>query len=150
MSLLFYYLMPFLLVAGFYDIHWRRIPNALTLPLAAAGLLLQMIAGAGLLHALVGVVIGGGLFFLFYGLGMMGAGDVKLMAAVSAWLEWPVIIAALLLTMLAGGLLAMVMLARQHVAGKRTDGTPEAAHGQTLPYGVAIAMGSLLSLFIVF
>lgn len=150
MPLLFYYLMPLLLAAGLYDFYWRRIPNMITLPMAGVGIVLQTCTGAGFSHALIGLMAGGGFFFLCYLAGIMGAGDVKLMAAVSIWLDIPVIIAALVLTIFCGGLLAVAMLIWHRSKKNRADQDKVANGKLSLPYGVAIAAGSVLSLFIVF
>jgi Flp pilus assembly protein protease CpaA len=76
------------LIAALWDIKCRRIPNVLTLPLLAAGLLqAAMFSGwDGLKSALFAMMILAlpyVLLFLFAG---GGAGDAKLMAAVGAWL----------------------------------------------------------------
>ena len=72
------------------DLRDGRIPNALTfgslaLALIVHGLLPQ---GLGWTHALLGLLAGGAVFFPFFALGGMGAGDVKLMAALGAWMGW--------------------------------------------------------------
>src|ERR1700712_1629037 len=71
-------------VAGVYDLRTRRIPNKLTLPAIFAGLLLHLIIGspAEMGWAALAGLIAGGIFLLFFLAGGMGAGDVKLMAAI--------------------------------------------------------------------
>lgn len=70
---------------GWTDIRRHIIPNAVTLPLLAAGGLYQMWLGSWN-ELLWGLVFGGGLGLLFWLAGGLGGGDMKLMAAVSAWL----------------------------------------------------------------
>src|SRR5687767_13789570 len=70
------------------DLRTRRIPNLMTFSAAAAGLLYHSFAAAG--HGAVasggGWLIGALLFFPIFALRGMGAGDVKLLAALGAWL----------------------------------------------------------------
>jgi prepilin peptidase CpaA len=108
-----------LLWAVWRDIQTRRIPNRLVLAGALLGLALHTLLphGAGLFQAnpgalgplasLGGAMLGLLLLFPFYALRALGAGDVKLMAMVGAWIgPWPVV-GATLLTMIAGGVLAL-------------------------------------------
>ena len=70
------------------DLRTRRIPNVLTLGGAALALVAGLTAGgaSGLAQAVGGWLLGAILFFPFFALGGMGAGDVKLIAALGAWL----------------------------------------------------------------
>jgi len=75
-------------IACVFDLHTRRIPNTLTLGAAAAALIAAGAAGgvAGLTSSLSGWLLATALWLPVYALGGMGAGDVKLLAAVGAWL----------------------------------------------------------------
>lgn len=102
------------LAASALDVTTRRVPNALTIGAAAAGLAAQAIAGgaAGLGMAAAGCATGLALLLPWFALGGMGGGDVKLLAAFGAWLgpagtTWAAFYAALL-----GGVLALVVAAR--------------------------------------
>jgi prepilin peptidase CpaA len=99
------------LVACVTDVQSRRIPNVLTFGAAVAALLFHAIAdgraGAGM--AVAGWVVGVAIFLPFFLLGGMGAGDVKLLAALGAWLGprdafWLAIYASL-----AGGVMAIIV-----------------------------------------
>ena len=70
------------------DLRSRRIPNALTFGAALSGLLVQRVAlgNDGALLAAGGWLVGLLVFFPFFALGGMGGGDVKLLAALGAWL----------------------------------------------------------------
>ena len=78
----------FLFVAVGNDVRAYRIPNLLTLPALAAALLMSPWCGAthGPLHATLGVATGFALLFLPYAVGGIGAGDVKALMALGAWL----------------------------------------------------------------
>ncbi len=132
--------------AAWRDLRSRRIPNSLTLPALLIGIvghgLADGLPGAG--SALAGAAVGGVVLGLFYLLGGMGAGDVKLMAAVGALLGWPLAVAALLCTAIAGGVLALVwVICRWLASGRRTARGGASLRKIRLPYGVAIAAGTL-------
>ena len=99
-------------IASYTDIRARRIPNWLTVPALVLGLTLGFAAEGfpGLLASLSSVALCGGAFFVLFILGGMGAGDVKMMAAVAALASWPMAVYALMYTALAGGLLAFIVL----------------------------------------
>jgi prepilin peptidase CpaA len=93
------------------DLRTRRIPNRLTLGAAAAGVIVQVIAAGsnGALAAASGWLLGAVLFLPFFMLGGMGGGDVKLLAALGAWLGphdtlWLAVYSAL-----AGGVLGVIV-----------------------------------------
>jgi prepilin peptidase CpaA len=164
-----------LLVATTTDLRTRRIPNWLVFPFALAGILVspwrpdwnpgnhgfgwhgvgQCFGGLGL-----GLLVFGFLFFF----GGMGAGDVKLCAAIGAWVGPSQLIFALVYTALAGGIIilcwAAVLFVRDGIvrlrsrslvtAGGAAD-SPEPLLPKLLkrkmPYAPAIAVGTLISFF---
>jgi prepilin peptidase CpaA len=89
----------------------RRIPNALTFGAAAAGLVFALATEgfSGLGIAAAGWATGAAVFFPFFALRGMGAGDVKLLAAIGAWLgPWQVLWVGIFAAM-AGGVLAIAV-----------------------------------------
>jgi prepilin peptidase CpaA len=146
--------------AAYYDIRWRRIPNKLTYTTILAGVALHVLNGGlyGLKIALLGLVIGGGLFLLVYLIGGMGAGDVKMMGGVGSCLGSQAIIPAIIFTVFIGGIMAILTLIYNWL--KRAL-SPTARSGTTLtestkknksslPYGVAIAGGTLVTLITIY
>ena len=154
------------------DVRSRRIPNALTLPAIAGGLLIRSFSEGwtGLLAAVGGVLAAPFVLLAIRGFRRLGMGDVKLAAAVGALLGPVAGGLAMLVSAVAGGLLALVFLLRPGTEGARAlspfflhvpvlerlcaDPAAPGAAGPagasaaaiTIPYGVAIAVGSLLTL----
>jgi prepilin peptidase CpaA len=155
-----------LAVATFTDLRTRRIPNWLVLPFMGAG-----IAVSGWFHGWHGVgqsICGSavaalvlGLFFL---LGGMGMGDVKLYTAVGAWIGPAQVMLAMVMTGLAGGAIALGWATFGGFLGELFSGSgdlildlkrrglrphPEFVLANPLarkmPYAPAIAIGTLLS-----
>ncbi|HWF12754.1 MAG TPA: A24 family peptidase, partial [Candidatus Acidoferrales bacterium] len=93
------------------DVKERRIPNLLTYPAMAAGLLLQsaLHGWKGLLLSVGGGLIFGGVFMLFYLVRAMGAGDVKLAVALGC-IVGNSALQVMFATALAGGALAIFFM----------------------------------------
>lgn len=151
-----------LAVATFTDLHSRRIPNWLVIPFFGIGVAVaiwlhgwhglgQSLSGAGL-----GLLLFGILFFM----GGMGAGDVKLCAAIGAWIGPHQLLIALVMTGLAGGLMALGWAVWGGFLKELFQHTGELAFGseqergeavltnpkrRKMPYAPAIAIGTLIS-----
>ena len=98
--------------ACWFDVRTRRIPNWLTFPAAALGLVAATLAhgGHGTVSSAAGFLVGLALFFPLFVLKGLGAGDVKLMGALGAWLGTSVIFGVAFYTTLAGGVLALALI----------------------------------------
>src|SRR5437870_3998330 len=99
------------LVACIFDLHSRRIPNVLTFGAALAAFITSLLTGgpAALGASAAGWMLAAAVWLPFYLLGGMGAGDVKLMAAIGAWLAPAAAIHVALYTAMAGGVLALTI-----------------------------------------
>jgi prepilin peptidase CpaA len=141
------------------DLARRQISNWISCSAFAAGLILQTVEGGwrGAGSALLGTVTGAAVFLIFYLLGGMGGGDVKLMAGFGAVLGAKQLLEAALWTAGCGGLMALVVIVagqlRQFWTRRRVPGTDTPASGSTprtaresIPYAPAIAAGVWLSL----
>ena len=138
-----------LAVATVTDLRSRRIPNWLTLPFLAAGLVAGGLTGglAGLARSAAGVGLAILLLGAFCFLRGMGWGDLKLCAAVGAWLGPSQLVLALIVTAVAGGVAAVAALLWRGTGYKlparlRID-DPAAF---SLPYAPAIAVGTVFAL----
>lgn len=137
------------------DLRTRRIPNWLTVSAGAAGLLLgagfgAMSAGvAGALHGLLGATAAGVLGLVVFGVpaafGLVGMGDVKLVAALGSLLGLPVALPLALYIALAGGAVAAVYaLASRRLAAVARNVSRIRSRELVLhrmPYSLAIALG---------
>lgn len=109
-------LLGLVIAAAVYDVRYRRIPNWLTLLGVLAGLTLNawLVSDGqpwlGLLFSLKGLALGFGFYFFLYMLHAMGAGDVKLMAAVGALVGWENWFGIFLVTAILGGITGAIMV----------------------------------------
>jgi len=150
-------------VGAGWDVATRRIPNTITYSGILAGLSLRtaLLGWHGLSTALLGVLIGGGVFFLLFILRAMGGGDVKLMAAVGSITGPSHMIEIIIVCALAGGVMALITMIYRKRAIRTVRNVGELlffrlAHGPLvhptlnidnpesirLPYGLAIAAGA--------
>jgi len=157
-----------LLIAIIYDIRFHKIPNWVTFSTVIAGLGFQSFSGGltGLLFSLGGLGTGLGLLVTFYLMGGMGAGDVKLMGAVGAFLGARGVFYAFLATSIIGGLWAIITLAwsgdlkttlKRYGAMLKSllltqqfmyMAPSEKVKALKMPYGVAIALGTMTTILL--
>jgi prepilin peptidase CpaA len=151
------------------DLRTRRIPNVLTFGSAAAALLFHVAHGGvtELLTGVTGWTIGVAVFFVPFLLRGLGGGDVKLLAALGAWLGADDVIWLALYTGIAGGVLALavsfvrgylrtaldnvwLMLCHWQVAGlQAVPGlTLETSNAPKLAYAVPILAGTMVSIWL--
>lgn len=107
-------------LAAIVDARTFHIPNALTFPLLCGGLLYGLVAGgwAGLAESGSGLLSGGLIMLSLFIVGAMGAGDVKLMAGLGAWLGPSLTIYVFVVAALATGGYSLFLLARQHAVSR--------------------------------
>ena len=150
------------------DVRTRRIPNLLTFGAAAAGLIFHVLAGGwqGLALAAGGWAVGLALFLPLFLLRGMGAGDVKLVAALGAWLGPLQVVWLALFASIAGGVIALfVAISKGHlramfrniaamvlfwyVAGPKPvpDQTLERSGSPRLAYAIPIFVGTVITLW---
>jgi prepilin peptidase CpaA len=140
-------------VAAFTDLRSRCIPNWLTLSAAGVGVALNGWSGGpqGGLTALAGLGLGLALLLPFYLMRAVGAGDVKLLAALGALLGPQALISVAVYGALVGGAMsAVVLIGRGRLLLTLSEMVVQrmlpSLSGATAPYGVAIAAGVYLSM----
>lgn len=129
------------------------LPDRITLPGVAAGILLQPLAGwagwagsgawGAFLGSLLGAALGAGVLLLAYGLWWavrreegLGLGDVKMLAMIGAFLGWKGVVVTLALGAASGALFGLSLMA-----------LGRAGLGAKLPFGFFLALGGLVALF---
>jgi len=151
------------------DLRTRRIPNILTFGAALAGLLFQFATGGveALGQAALGWLLGAIVFLLPFALGGLGGGDVKLIAALGAWLGPVDAVWLVLYTGVAGGVMALgvsavygylgtavqnvkLLLSHWRVAGIQSvpEITLEGSRGPKLAYAFPILIGLVATLWL--
>jgi prepilin peptidase CpaA len=123
-----------LLKAAVGDWRTRRIPNWLNAGIALLAIPFWFAIGDNWAEMVIHTGVALFVFLLFsipFTLGMMGGGDVKLIAALALWLRPEGVVQLLVVMAIAGGVLTLAMLIPHRMA--RTAGNPE------IPYGIAIA-----------
>lgn len=155
-----------LTIATWTDMYSRRIPNWLVLPFMAAGIGVSgwMYGWHGVLQSLEGLALGAVLFGVLFAMGGMGMGDVKLAAAIGAWVGPAQLMLALVLTGFAGGVMALGWALAGGFLGELLRGSGDLLLGwkqrgtlahpelqlanpktRKMPYAPAIAIGTLIS-----
>jgi leader peptidase (prepilin peptidase)/N-methyltransferase len=125
----------------FIDLEHRLLPDRITLPGIAAGLLASLFLPPGLRDALIGMVAGGGVlwaigeaYYRYAGQEGMGGGDVKMLAMIGAFLGWQLVIVTLVFSSIAGAVIGLVV-----IAARRGD------MKYALPYGTFLAIAAGIS-----
>jgi prepilin peptidase CpaA len=157
-------LLPLTVIITYHDVRYRRIPNPFVIATLASGIAINGIFGGlpGLGASVGGCVLAFGLMFMLHVFGAMGAGDVKLFAAIGAVTGAHLVLPTFLVVVLTGGVLAMVSIIRsgrvlttmhrvlQILVGllpgwNMPRFAVPADRSHTIPYGVAITIGSIIS-----
>ncbi|HEV3338744.1 MAG TPA: prepilin peptidase [Pirellulales bacterium] len=156
-----------LVVAAVIDGWKLKVPNWLTFPLILSGWIYcgAAFGWAGLGYSMLGTAAGLAMLLPLYAIGGMGAGDVKLLAGVGAWVGTTVTLYSFCLSAVIGGVIALAMVAwrrawEKHqsqfwmilaeiVTIRKPDQLAAIAAGRKssmllLPYGIPIAIGTIL------
>lgn len=156
-------------VACLYDVYSRKIPNFITFTSALLAVAYGGVVGewTGLAAAVGGWALGIVLFLPFFLLRGMGAGDVKLLSALGAWTGPASLLSLTFYTAISGGIMALalvlwrrrlastfrnlwLLLCHFRVAGLKpmAELSLENKGTLSLPYGVPIAAGAVLTLWL--
>lgn len=139
-----------LLMAAYTDFWSMKIPNFISLAMAAGFILTLPLTWQGLPsfgeHLMVGTI-----FFLagfaMFAFGWLGGGDAKLMAAISLWFGWGDALPFIVATTMFGAALGLFLIFGGHIAPLRLRtsalGMKVFQGGKDMPYGLALAAGAL-------
>ena len=126
------------------DLEHQILPNVITLPGIAIGVLLSLIAPPGWKDSLIGVLLGGGILYAIAGAYYlwrreegMGMGDVKMLAMLGAFLGWKAVLVTVILASFAGAFVGLAMMAVQRGSMK-----------YALPFGTFLAIGAVVAMFV--
>ena len=157
-------LMPLAVIVIYYDVRYRRIPNLVVVAALVAGLCINtsFLGLPGTIASLKGLGLAFLPMFLMHIFGAMGAGDVKLFAAVGAVVGVALVPMTFVVVVMLGAALAVYSMLRSGTVFSTLHGVlrifvgvlpgwemprfampPDRSH--TIPYGVAIMLGSVIS-----
>ena len=142
-----------LIVITFIDLDVRIVPDVISLPGIAVGLVVSIVNSQWLmvqslllptpLSSALGILLGGGVLLLvawsyqfFTGIEGMGGGDIKLLAMIGAFLGWPSIPVALFFASLIGSIVGLAFMLKKGVDSK-----------YALPFAPFLCFGALVYLF---
>lgn len=163
----------FAIVAAYIDGKELRVPNKITYPMMLAGLIYSAVSYGmggegwyvGLGCSFLGLVVGLLTLLPAYAIGGMGAGDVKMMAAIGAWCHWQVTLYAFCVSVIVGAIISIIMIVQSGDVKKHFDqlkyiineimtvrdpealakiATERKTSMRLLPYGIPIAIGTIL------
>lgn len=163
-------LVPGVLLASWIDYAQRKVPNWLNVSLIVIGLIVQVTfhGWRGFSDGCLGMVLGFAVLIVPWMMHGMGAGDVKLMAAIGVWFGPWMTIVSFAVGAIIGGLAAAVMIissgrlqhalgnlniiwikmqSRDTLFGEFGSAKSFGSTSQLLPYGVPLTAGSLLVMF---
>jgi leader peptidase (prepilin peptidase)/N-methyltransferase len=123
------------------DLEHHLLPNVITLPGIVVGLAFSTMVPPGIVDAVIGTVLGGGILWLigeayyrYSGVEGMGGGDVKMLAMIGAFLGWKLVILTLVFSSFAGALVGLLVIAIRRGGMK-----------YALPYGTFLSLAALVS-----
>jgi len=133
-----------LILVTFIDLSHRIIPDVITLPGMALGVIAaSTVLPPGPVSSITGLLLGGGLFYLVAVLSLallkregMGGGDIKLIAMIGAFLGWKGMLLTIFLAALSGAVIGISLIVIQ---GR--------SRAEPIPFGPFLAAGAAISLF---
>ncbi len=163
----------FAIIAAYIDGKELRVPNKLTFPMIIAGWMWSSIYYGmngdgwyfGLMWSLAGTAVGVATLLPAYAIGGMGAGDVKMMAAIGAWVHCTITFYAFCVGSIVGAILAVIMIVAAGEGRKHFNqfffilneistvkdpeklaqiATERKTKMRLLPYGIPLAIGTVL------
>jgi leader peptidase (prepilin peptidase)/N-methyltransferase len=125
------------------DLEHQILPNSITLPGIAIGLLFSLVTPPGWKDALIGALLGAGILYAIAGAYYlwrreegMGMGDVKMLAMIGAFLGWKAVLVTLVLASFSGAVIGVILMSAQRGGMKFA-----------LPFGTFLAIGTVIAMF---
>ena len=162
-----FFLVPLAAVIIYHDVRYRRIPNLFVLATLISGLTLNLAVGGvrGGLSSIGGCVLAFIFMFILHVFGAMGAGDVKLFAAIGSVIGAHLVLPTFVVVVLTGGVLALVSVLRSGIfvttmqrvlqilvgllpGWQMPKFSVPADRRLTIPYGAAITIGAIIAMAI--
>ena len=152
-----------LTISVFTDLRNRKILNIITMPAILIAIIYHSVTSGfnGLLFSGQGFLVGLGIFIIPFIMGGIGAGDVKLLAAVGAWKGTVFVLYTGVYGAIIGGLISIVILLKQRrlvstlkqmlfsifylKSAKGPLFIDETESTMSIPYAIPIAVGALLA-----
>jgi leader peptidase (prepilin peptidase)/N-methyltransferase len=123
------------------DLEHHLLPNVITLPSIAIGLISSAVLPPGFVDALIGAALGGGVLWLigeayyrYSGQEGMGGGDVKMLAMIGAFLGWKLVLVTLVLSSVIGSVVGLFVILLKRGGMK-----------YALPFGTFLAFAALVA-----
>lgn len=143
-ALVYALLFSALLVVTFIDLQYQIIPNEITFPGMALGILAgTLVLPQGFWSSLTGLLLGGGLFYLVAVLSErvlkregMGGGDIKLIAMIGAFLGWQNVLLTIFIGALLGSVMGVLLIL---LAGR--------GRREPIPFGPFLSVAAMTALF---
>jgi prepilin peptidase CpaA len=158
------FLIPLAVLIIYHDVRYRRIPNPIVLATLISGLVMNVTLGgfSGGLNSIGGCLLAFILMFIMHVFGAMGAGDVKLFAAIGSLLGAQLVLPTFVVVVLTGGLLALLVVVRCGIVRTTLHRVLQILVGLlpgwqmprfsvpadrrlTIPYGAAITIGAIIA-----
>ncbi|MBO8172213.1 MAG: prepilin peptidase [Bacillaceae bacterium] len=158
-----YILILVLIISFLTDLDARRILNIVTIPAMILGISYHLITAgwSGFVFSMEGLLLGLGLLLIPFLLGGMGAGDVKLLAAIGAIKGPAFVFQAFIFTAIIGGLISLILILRKYnlrelprqiyvsltFLRSENGSYKPSSSGRSFPYGAAIVLGTFCTYF---
>ncbi len=161
----YYLLFISLIIAVYTDVTRHKIYNWLTFPMLAFGLIFSFVksGGTGLLDGFLGFLLAFVISFVLYITKGIYGGDVKLIAAIGAWIGKNFVLPTFLWIFMCGGVLGVLYTVKNGtfiptakkvgrfftaliIPGMKPEAEIKESINEYVPYGVAIAAGTLINL----
>ncbi|MBI1824206.1 MAG: prepilin peptidase [Nitrospirae bacterium] len=127
-----------LLAVTFIDLDHQIVPDVITLPGLVIGVIISStILPTGLINSLIGLFLGGGLFYLvaLVSRGGMGGGDIKLIAMIGAFAGWKAVLLTIFISAFTGSVLGIILMIFKGKSRK-----------YPVPFGPFLALGAMISI----